>query len=254
MLTKNELKYFSNLLKKKNRTAEQKFIVEGEKILLEGLNSNFGCEIIICSSDFANKKPGFLKRLIEQKTRIEIIGNKLFEKLSDTKTTQGIAAVFNCKANKFVVPGLDSAIVYCDDISEPGNLGAVLRNCDWFGINTVLLSKNSADIYNPKVIRSSMGSIFHLNIFENIEPADLINLKSAGYKIYSTDLKGKNIYQINFPVKTVYTFSNEAHGISESLIKIVDEVITIPKLGSAESLNVACASAVILSQISRTRS
>lgn len=249
MLSKNELKYYSSLLRKKIRDDENKFIVEGKKIVSDGLNSNYHCEIIITTTDFYNKEENLFKEF-NSITRIEIIKNSELAKLSDTVNPQGIVAVFKIPDLKTFSPNVH-IIVCLDNVSDPGNTGTILRNCDWFGIQNVLLTRNCADIYNPKVIRASMGSLFHLEIQKNAGFDKLKKLKEEGYKIISTGLKGNDIFSFKFPDKFILIFSNEANGSSPDITNMSDETITIPKFGNAESLNVASASAIVLSQIKK---
>jgi TrmH family RNA methyltransferase len=249
MITKNELKYYSSLLKKKFREEEKKFIAEGEKIVIEGLKSNFNCEKIFTTHEFYKNKKDYLDDLFSN-VKIEIIKNQDFKKISDTVHFQGLAAVFDIPQNKNHIGQISSnLIVGLDNISDPGNVGTILRNCDWFGINEVILTSGCAEIYNPKTIRASMGSIFHLKIFEETDSTLLSNLKYKDYKLLTADVKGENINRYKFPEKAVIIFSNEAWGPAPDILDISDNIITIPKYGNAESLNVASASAIILSKI-----
>jgi len=249
MISKNELKYFSGLLKKKFREKEQKFIAEGERIVEEGLKSNFKCEKIIVTHDFYEKKENILDELITDKNLLSIIKIQEFKKISDTVNSQGIMAVFQIPHTNNQLKKIETNQVVClENIADPGNVGTILRNCDWFGIDTIILLKGCAEVYNPKTIRASMGAIFHLNIFNEIEFNSLASLKLKGYKILTSDLNGENISSFKFPKKSIIIFSNEASGPSQNLLNISDYLITIPKYGNAESLNVASASAVILNQ------
>ncbi len=250
MLSKNEVKYYSSLLRKKFRDTENKFLVEGIKIVNEGLLSEFECEIIFVSKQFNEENKKIISDFQKEKIRFEIIPNSDFLKLIDTVNPQGIAAVFGKLDLKRKI---ESDLVVClDNISDPGNLGTIIRNCDWFGIRELVLINHCADPYNPKAIRSSMGSIFHLNIFDKIDFELVFNkLKSAEYDIIYTDTKGQNIAEYSAYGKTIVVFSNEANGPSENIKSISQKKVTIPKIGNAESLNVASASAVILHQLTR---
>lgn len=249
MITRNELKYYSSLTQKKFRESESKFIVEGVKNVTEGLNSHFDCEIVFATFEFAEMNKYIFGKIKNKNIRIEILRSQDFIRISETKTPQGIAAVFNYAKLNFDPKKTESDIlVYLDNISDPGNLGTILRSCDWFGINEVLISKFSVDYLNPKAIRASMGSIFHLYVFEELDHDILIKLKEYDYLIISTDLDGKNLFEFKFPKKFVLVFSNESTGPSEEVKKISDTVVTIPKLGQAESLNVAIASGIVLSR------
>jgi RNA methyltransferase, TrmH family len=249
MVSAKQFKYYSSLLHKKFRNEENKFIVEGKRILEEGLNSNYICEIIFITRQFAKKEKDFLNKINLSSVRTEIITNSDFKKISDTQNPQGIAAVFQkIKKNK---RDAESDIVVClEDISEPGNLGTIIRNCDWFGIKKIFLSSDCAELYNPKTIRASMGSLFHLNIIENAHlNKTLMELKKSGYKVLCSDIKGTSVFSINSAIKTAVIFSNEAAGPDNEILNLSDMIITIPKIGKAESLNVASASAVILAEL-----
>jgi TrmH family RNA methyltransferase len=252
MITKNELKYYSSLLQKKFRNEENKFIIEGEKSVIEGLNSSYRPEIAFISNEFSETNPDLFAYL-ESKTRTEVLKNIEFIKLTDMVTPQGIAAVFNKKKLAFNPAHIKSRIVIAlDNISDPGNVGTILRTCDWFGITEVLLSTGCADICNPKTLRASMGSVFHVNTYENNDLGDALPLlKQTGYKIYCTDTKGDSIYDSDFPDKTALVFSNEAKGASEAVIKNMDRQITIPGTGKAESLNVSTAAGIVLAELQR---
>jgi len=249
-LTKAQIKSISNLKLKKFRNLEGRFLVEGERSVFDGLNSNYKCENVFVTDSYFKSNEKSLKKF----NNIKKISEKDFNKITETVNPKGIAAVFfkqdqssNWKKE------LSSDLVVClENISDPGNIGTILRNCDWFGITEVLVSENCADIYNPKTIRASVGSIFHLNIFTSKNlTADLKELKNNGYEISSSALEGINIYQIHPEPKTILIFGNEANGVSNKILKISDELITIPKIGKAESLNVANASAVILSEFTK---
>lgn len=249
MITRNELKYYSSLTQKKFRESESKFIVEGVKNVTEGLNSHFDCEIVFATFEFAELNKQLLAKIKKKNVRIEILRSQDFIRISETKTPQGISAVFKYAKLKFDPNKTESNIlVYLDNISDPGNLGTILRSCDWFGINEVLISKYAVDYLNPKAIRASMGSIFHLYVFEYIDHEILFRLKEHDYLIISTDLDGRNLFEFKFPEKFVLVFSNESTGPSEEVKKISDTVLTIPKFGQAESLNVAIASGIVLSR------
>jgi RNA methyltransferase, TrmH family len=252
MITKNELKYYASLKQKKHRKQENKFLAEGEKVVLEGITAKYPCELVLMTSEFHSRNEDIAGLIKKRQIRIEIVKNNELEKLSDTKTPQGIIAVFESIKIKFELNLFmkDPIIVFLDNISDPGNVGTILRTCDWFGIKNLLLSSSSAEYLNPKVIRSSMGSVFHLNIFENSEKY-LSQLKENGYKIISSDLNGQNIFNYKIPDRAVIVLSNESSGPTSEILMMADEKITIPGKGKAESLNVASAAAIILVQLVR---
>lgn len=250
MISQKELKYYSSLLIKKFRNKEKKFIVEGLKTVEEGLASNFNCEVVFATVEFIESFPDLIQRIKAKTKKVIQLKSIEFQKISDTKSPQGIAAVFRKSVPTKSISELnDNILVLLDNISDPGNLGTILRTCDWFGINTVLISNQSVEYLNPKVIRSSMGSIFHLDIFENIDENDFAALRKKGYRIISSDLAGNNIFEFKPDKKSIVTFSNESTGPSELIKNIADLKVTIPKKGKAESLNVSSAAAIILSKI-----
>lgn len=246
---------------KKYRDLEQKFIIEGKRIVSEALNSDWKIEYLLIRENTGTDLQ--IKKLIEIADKKGIpnylVKTKDFENLCDTITSQGIIAIIKKKStelNQTFNKNIQySLIVALEKISDPGNLGTILRICDWFAVDAVLVSKESADLYNPKVLRASMGSIFHLNVVNNVELNKVIeDFRKNGYKIYSTTLDGINLEKIKFHNKAIIIFGSEADGISGELIKVSDEKITIPRYGKAESLNVASACAIILSDYkSRTK-
>lgn len=250
MISRNELKYFSSLLIKKFRQQEEKFIVEGLKTVEEGLNSSYKCDAVFVTPAFIDSFPEMINILKKKTENILETKSVDFQKISDTKSPQGIAAVFNKNHPKKNLIGLkEKYVVFIDNISDPGNLGTILRTCDWFGVYNVLISDQSVEYLNPKVIRASMGSIFHLNIYDEIFENDLANLKSIDYQIICSDTKGKNIFSYKVSKKSILTFSNESNGPSELVKSLADEYITIPGKGRAESLNVSSAAAIIISRL-----
>ncbi len=250
MISKSELKYFSSLLIKKFRQQEEKFIVEGLKTVEEGLNSGYKCETVFVTPAFIDSFPEVMAILKKKSERILELKSIEFQKISDTKSPQGIAAVFNKYYPKKNLAELkEKIIVLIDNIADPGNLGTILRTCDWFGIYNVLIANNSVEYLNPKSVRATMGSLFHLNIYDEVFENDLTNLKSAGYQIVSSDIKRKNIFTYRTNKKSIISFSNESSGPSEMIKSLADEFVTIPGKGRAESLNVSTAAAVIISRL-----
>lgn len=252
MITKAELKYYSDLNLKKYRNEEQKFIVEGRKLILEALTSNYECELILSSFRFFEDNPDYFNNKYVKKNNIELIKQKELEKVSDTTTPQGIIGIFKIPDQKLEFSNKPNKIAALENISDPGNIGTILRNCDWFGIKSVVLSENCAEVFSPKVIRASAGSIFHLEIINAADFYESLNeLKKDDYKILCSNINGENIYEFKTPEKFIITLSSEAHGPTEKLLTISDKIVTIPKRGKAESLNVASASAVLLSELTK---
>lgn len=254
MLTQNQIKYYSSLLHKKYRQEYKKFLVEGSVLINEALNWDYNCEVIIASTLYSEKNNSEIQNLLRKGLKVEVVKQNQFEKLCDTKSPQGIVGVFQLRNKEFKIENVtkEKFIVALENISDPGNLGTIIRNCDWFGVKNILLSPDCAEIYNPKVIRASAGSVFHIDIYELNNFYEILKvIKNYGYIILCTDLKGINIYEYKLKNNSVIVFSNEANGPTENLQHISDQKITIPRFGNAESLNVASASAVVLSEISK---
>lgn len=249
MANKSEIVQISKLNLKKHRTIERKFIAEGKRLVLEGLKSDYICNKLLISYDFKEKELKLLRTLQQYSDKFLLISNKEFLKISSTKNPQGIAAVF-----EMPIPQLkqkpENIVIGLENISDPGNVGTILRSCDWFGVKNVLLSENCADIYNPKVLRASMGAVFNLSIEEEIDLITrLDDLRKNNYKTYYADMSGIDYRTIVKSEKMVITFCNEAFGPTSKLQDVCDNSITIPKKGSIDSLNVAAAAAVILAQL-----
>lgn len=255
MISNNQLKHFSSLLSKKYRLKENKFIIEGERSVIEGLKGKLNCEAILFSNEYFDQNKKKIELIKKKNLTTFILDSNEFKKISDTKSPQGIAGVFIKKNMKItdLLFTTDNLIILIDNISDPGNLGTIIRNCDWFGITTIILSKNTVEYTNPKVLRSTMGSIFHTDIFQMKDYNEIIKLKSKGFEIFCADIKGKNIFDCKNEKKKVIVFSSEAHGPSKEILKYIDDRITIPKIGKAESLNVASASAVILAVLTKQK-
>ena len=252
MITRNELKYYISLLQKKFRLKENKFLVEGKKTVLEGLRSNFKCEILFITPRFFEEDKEYFNQIKSFNSKIEILKSADFKRITDTLSPEGIAAVFiYLQKQPDIISIKDPLIVYLEDITDPGNLGTIIRNCDWFGIKNLLLSKTTTEVFNPKVVRASMGSVFHINIFEDVSLGEISELKKENYEFVCGDLRGENVYSFKKNERTLLFLANETHGPSPHLLTISDRKITIPGKGKAESLNVASASAVILSVLTR---
>jgi TrmH family RNA methyltransferase len=249
MITKNDIKYFASLNLKKYRNQEKKFLAEGIKIVTEGIESYYPCELVLVTYEFAENNENLIKKLKRKNIRIELLNSPDFQKISDTKTPQGIIGVFKFEKLIFY-PSKEhpNVIIYVDNVSDPGNLGTILRTCDWFGLSEILISPQSSEYLNPKVIRASMGSVFHLTIYDDVD-FDVVNkIKSNGYKVICSDLEGENLFNFRFQDKCLITLSSESSGPSKDILSLADKSITIPRVGAAESLNVAVAAGIIISK------
>ena len=240
MVSKNQIKLITSLQQKKYRKQEQLFFAEGVKVVQELLHSNFELQ------DLFTTKQDFLT---VPKNKVHAISEAELKKISALTTPNTCLAVFKIpKAKEMIEKGL---IVALDDVRDPGNLGTIIRLCDWFGIETLFCSEESVDIYNPKVVQATMGSISRVNVvYGNLETF----LSQTKLPIFGTFMDGKNIYQEDLPKEGIIIMGNEANGISTSVEKLVSDRIAIPRFGNlqvTESLNVATATAIILSEFKR---
>ncbi len=255
MLTSSLIKKIKSLKDKKERIAQKLFIAEGEKSVKELLHSSYSIETIYALEGWINLLDEQLAKKFPAK--VEKVSEKDLARISQLTQPNKVLAVVQLPEKKITEEDLKSApILAFENISDPGNLGSIIRIADWFGIKTIVCSKNSVDAYNYKVVQATMGSIFRINIFyENLEEFILKAKLAAGLKVYGATLKGESIYSTKKNRNGVVVFGNESKGISDELLKLVDQQITIPSFqqssnnfSSAESLNIAMATAIICNE------
>lgn len=241
MITNNEIKQVRALLQKKYRNQFKRFVVEGSKLVGELLESDFEVEAIYVMSEMAAEWAH-----IED---IRVVPKAQFSRISGMNTPPGVLAVVKIpeQANPADVSGWT---VVLDGVSDPGNLGTILRIADWFGIEQVVASTHSVDPYNPKVVQASMGAILRIPLFQVDVASWLERQRSNGVKLFGADMSGTSLDDVRFPSTGVLIMGSESHGISPTLNSSIDEKITIPRRGSAESLNVAVAMGIICSRLS----
>ena len=251
-ISKSRLKYFSRLSQKKYRQEEKKFLIEGVHLVEEVVKSGWKLEELVVSDDFLGK---WKKSADLADTEVFCASASDFRKISETVSSQGIIGLVAAK--QYSVPDLwqsassGALIVALDGLADPGNVGTILRTCDWFGVDFVLISENSVELFNPKVVRSTMGSLFHLPVISGVDLPEVLKVAGKhGFRIISaTSSGGKPLAGYRFPRKTIIVFGNEAHGVSAEVGKIADVAVTVPRYGNAESLNVSVACGVVLSRI-----
>ncbi|MGG7034370.1 MAG: TrmH family RNA methyltransferase [Flavobacterium sp.] len=240
MVTKNQIKLIASLHQKKFRQQHNLFIAEGTKVINELLNSNIELENLFVTEDiFQNIAPN--KR--------NLISDQELKKLSALAVPNNCLAVFKIpEAKPIVETGL---ILALDDVRDPGNLGTILRLCDWYGVEQLVCSEQTVDLYNPKVVQATMGSIARVNV----SYLDLNSfLNNTNLPVFGTFMDGENIYKTNLPNEGIIVMGNEANGISTQIEAKTKNRITIPRFGKlqqTESLNVATATAIILSEFRR---
>ena len=234
MLSKNKIKFIQSLKQKKYRLLHQLYVVEGEKIVNEFLNSDWEIEQIYATKEWNGNA-------------VEVTSKEL-ERISSLKTPNKVLAIIKIPKRKSVISG--NLVLALDAVKDPGNLGTIIRLADWFGVQHVICSQNCVDLYNPKVVQATMGSICRIQV-------QYLNLKSTlenmtDYKICAAVTDGQSVFSVEKSEKRIVLLGSESHGISNELIELADQKITIPKSenSKAESLNVANACGIILAQLS----
>ncbi|MDA9125960.1 RNA methyltransferase [Flavobacteriaceae bacterium] len=238
MLTKSQIKLITSLKQKKFRIQHQLFVVEGVKVVQEFLNSNYELEAIFAVED----------RYSQYNQKFTLVDSKELAKISGFSTPNKVLATF--KIPSLINVNWSSLTVALDGINDPGNLGTIIRLCDWFGIEDLVCSEDTVDCYNPKVVQASMGS--HTRV--NITYVDLKKTLSTVSNCMGTFMDGISIYNQTLPKTGVIVLGNEANGISENIESLIDLRLSIPRFGKlkqTESLNVANAAAIVLSEFKR---
>ena len=252
MLTNNDIKYIRSLSQKKYRQKYNNFVIEGEKMILETIF--FAPDRLVklyCLPEFKNK---YNKDLSLFDEKIEVISLRELKKISNLKTpNQGLALIEIEKENIEDIRKFNF-VLYLDDIRDPGNMGTIIRTADWFNVDCIIVSKDSVDIYNPKVLQSSMGSIFRISVFK----CDFERLKELfgdkTMKSYGMLMNGESIYEAEYDFPLVVVIGNESRGISDEIISKLDKKITIPRFNQhTESLNASIATAVVVSEVRRKK-
>jgi TrmH family RNA methyltransferase len=253
MISRNKAKFITSLQKKKVREKEQLFVIEGDKLVKEFLNSKISVETLIAKQEFINGLPADSTMLVNE---IIDASNEDLMRISSLKTPHNAIAVIPMPAHNTVNDEiLNGLIVALDFVQDPGNLGTIIRAAAWFGIKNIVCSMDCVDIYNPKVIQASMGAILRIRIFYT----DLEEFISMANKkmipVFGTMLSGKSIYDHKLDSKGVILLGNESRGISDELVPYINEKIMIPSFSNAQyginSLNVGMAASIVFSEFRR---
>jgi len=244
MLSKTYTKYIQSLHHKKFRDTEDVFIAEGSKVVMELLRSaTISCEMILGLAEWMHPNEPAIRKYYAGP--MQVIEQYELEKISTLTTPNQVLAVFKKCKKATVIKG--KICLMLDTIQDPGNLGTIIRIADWFGIQSILCSENCADMYNPKVVQSTMGSLGRVEmIYTNL--AEWMK-KNNKIKTYAAALYGKNITELKGLTEGIIIIGNESKGISAEIMQLCTEKITIPKTGEAESLNAAVAAGIILSHL-----
>lgn len=252
----NEIvKHVKKLSEKKYRDQMQEYLIEGIKLIEEAIQEKAVIsKIIICEE--CTKNLEISKNLMYEIAKYECIyvTEKIFKNLSQVTNPQGILAIIKKEPEKLKIEYNDDIIVALDDIQDPGNLGTILRTVDSVGLNQIIVTKGTADVYNPKVVRSTMGAIFRVKVIEveNLEES-IKTMQKKGFKLMVTSLQtDKTIYDVEYD-KKIIVIGNEANGVSQDIQKLANERVIIPMLGKTESLNASVATGIILYEYVRNK-
>lgn len=233
-LTNSEIKFVRSLHQKKNRSENGLFLVEGEKMVKElihqkkySISEIFGTESL----------EGY---------EVQIVSKKELERMSTLKSPNKFLAIVSSDIKEATTNS--NQLLMIDLVNDPGNMGTIIRTADWFGIKDIILDKNSVEVFNPKVVQSTMGAIFRVNIRYANLVQETKKLQSEGYKFYGAFMEGEDYKSVTFDEKSVLVMGSESHGISSALEEVIDYKITIPSQGDSESLNLAVATGIILAE------
>ena len=240
MISPRQIKFIKSLQKKKFRLEYKCFVVESSKNVNEILHSNYKVQQIYATESWIEKCK------IKDDISINQVNKNELQRISALKTASDVLAVVHIplEKNYFDFSGIN---IVLDDVKDPGNLGTIIRICDWFGVKNIYCSEETVDVYNPKVVQSTMGSIARVDvIYTDIK--QMIQEIDINVKVYGAVMDGTDISQIKVNENSLIVFGNESNGISEEIKNVISERITISKIGEAESLNVAVSAAIILNK------
>ncbi|MBI4429566.1 MAG: RNA methyltransferase [Ignavibacteriales bacterium] len=258
-LSKSETRYLRSLARKKFRESEKKFLVEGWRAVKDALSSPFKIELATVLTKYL-ENPDYqplLQQLQDRGVALKEISETELRQISDTVHSQGIVALVHQKKYRLpdIVDDKWSFVVVTDAISDPGNLGSILRSADWFGVDAVLLGTGSVELYNEKVVRATASSIFHLPAVENVDLLKALPIiKNKGFFVAATAAGAKTDYQsLQRKTKMAIVLGSEARGIQKVVHELADAIVSIPRVGRAESLNVGVACGIMLAHFRNTK-
>lgn len=238
MINKNELKYIQSFAHKKHWAEESAFIIEGPKMMEEVMASDFVIRQAYATKDWIQAQP-FKPHYVTEVADFELA------KLTQLQTANQVIALVEKKQVKGPLQLKGKLTLILDGIQDPGNLGTIIRTADWFGLDQIVVSPDTANCFNPKVVQSTMGSILRVQVIV----ADLTELlQSVNMPIYGAVLEGKSIQTTALAKEGILIIGNESKGIRPPLLSLITDPITIPRNGAAESLNAAVATGIILSK------
>ncbi|MEO9481887.1 MAG: RNA methyltransferase [Ekhidna sp.] len=238
MLSRKDQKFIKSLKVKKYRTREECFLVEGAKNVQELLDSHFKVEMVVGTENYfsLNMKTG--------NHRNELVNADVLAQLGTFKTNEDCIAIAKTRKHELSSLQFNDHLFVLDGVSDPGNVGTIIRTLDWFGFNQLVLSPECAEFYHPKVINSTMGSFTRINCV-TVDLGEFFKVNQL--PVYAADMNGSDLMKRNFDSPSVMVMGSESHGISDGSRKRIKEFVTIPKHGKAESLNVGIATGIIAS-------
>lgn len=247
------IKRLNGLKLRKNREKEKVFVAEGLRFVSE-IPKDFEVELYAVSDSFTKK---YDLQPWEKTNQVYILPDALFATIAETENPQGILAVCQQKEVTWdmISENKNGFYLLAEEINDPGNLGTILRTASACGVDAVFLSKGSVDLYHPKVLRATMGAVFHMPVFQNVDMEETASLlRSHGIPLYAAHLQGRQYpYSLNLRRACAFMIGNEARGLSEEASSLCDSYVKIPMPGRAESLNAAVAAAVLLYEVVRQR-
>lgn len=248
MISKNQQKYLHSLQQKKYRIEHQAFIVEGAKNVQELLRSDFQIEMVFVTASFYKENELALSK---QPFLVELATADELAKAGTFASNDAALATVKTKNNQYLCANDSEIVLALDDIRDPGNLGTIIRIADWYGITKIVCSETTVDCYNPKVIAATMGSFTRVQLFYAKLESYFSQLTDA--QLFGTFLNGQNVHHVTFPSQGYLLIGNESNGISKDIEVLVNQRITIPRFGLAESLNASVATAIVLDNWKRAR-
>ena len=241
-ISKEQIKQISQFKMKKYRQLHRQFVAEGNKVVTEVKHSPLSIKHIIATNSWLQK---YNNEAWEGNDMI-LVDEREMKKLSSQKQPEGILAVVNMPELDINEISNSDWVIVLDDIRDPGNLGTIIRLADWYGISEIVCSPTTVDVYNPKVVQSTMGSIARVRVHQ----CELNEFLSSQTRlIIGADLAGEPVQQIETNEPAILIIGSESHGLSKAVKEHVNQLVTIPRIGQAESLNAAMACGIILSHL-----
>ena len=244
MLTKNTIKQIASLRQQKFRKELGLFVVEGRKMVDELLHSHFETVNLFATEAFLNDHPAFVEA--------EIVSEMQMEQMSGQDTPPGILAVVRIPEQK-EIKASSRFVLALDGIANPGNMGTLIRTAEWFGITDVVCSPDCVELWNPKTVQATMGSLFRMQVWKADLPSFLHEASSKGKAVYGALLEGENLFEMRKKPEGVIVIGSESHGIRADVLPCITRPVTIPRVGGSltESLNAAMAGGIIMAEITR---